>query len=56
MTLCPICIGTLGDEITSFGDISALDGSMSTANSNKRKRKGKGKGKKRAGGKKRKFH
>lgn len=50
-------LASLGDEITSFGNISALSGNVSATNSNKRKHKGKGRGgKKRAGGKKRKLH
>lgn len=44
--------GTLGDEITSFGDISALNGSGGQSKSKKRKSKATGK----RGGKKRKFH
>lgn len=43
--------GTLGDEITNFGSISALDGQSSTNN-----RKRKVAAKKKRGGKKRKFH
>lgn len=46
-------LGTLGDEITSFGNISALDGQLSSSTSNKRKRKATPK---KRGGKKRKFH
>ena len=46
--------GTLGDEITSFGNIGALEGDMSlSGKNNKRKRKATPK---KRGGKKRKFH
>ncbi|XP_055296121.1 neuroguidin isoform X3 [Sitodiplosis mosellana] len=48
-------LGTLGDEITSFGNISALSGSASGGLSKGKKRKSKGQSK-RGGGKKRKFH
>ncbi|CAD7086182.1 unnamed protein product [Hermetia illucens] len=49
-------IGTLGDEITSFADISALHGgSSSGGGGGGKKRKKKGLGKKR-GGKKKRFH
>lgn len=50
-------LGTLGDEITSFRDISILSGNTSMAGGSKKgkKRKGLAKGKKK-GGKKRKFH
>lgn len=49
--------GTLGDEITSFADISALEGgrSSSSAAGNKRKHKATP-NKKKKGSKKRKFH
>lgn len=48
--------GTLGDEITSFADISALHGgSSSGGGGGGKKRKKKGLGKKR-GGKKKRFH
>lgn len=59
---CPlfVSVGTLGDEITSFADISALEGRSSGGGgggegANKRKRKSTP-GKKKKGGKKRKFH
>ncbi|XP_031624958.1 neuroguidin [Contarinia nasturtii] len=48
-------LGTLGDEITSFGNISALSGSASGSLPKGKKRKSKGQSKRR-GGKKRKFH
>lgn len=52
--LCVAPTGTLGDEITSFGNISALSGT-SSGQSKGKKRKSKGQGKSR-GSKKRKFH
>lgn len=49
-------IGTLGDEITSFGNINALSGNSSvSAGTSSKKRKQKA-GSKKRGGKKRKFH
>lgn len=48
--------GTLGDEITSFGNINALSGNASaSAGTSSKKRKQKT-GSKKRGGKKRKFH
>lgn len=49
--------GTLGDEITSFADISALEGRSSGGGEGAKKRKRTSTpGKKKKGGKKRKFH
>lgn len=47
--------GTLGDEITSFADISALEGRTSGGDGDK-KRKRKATPKKKKGAKKRRFH
>lgn len=52
-SFCPY-LGTLGDELTSFGSFGALDSQSSSAQkTNKRKRKATPK---KRGGKKRKFH
>lgn len=48
-------LGTLGDELTNFGDLSALQGGMPSSSGGSKKRKKKTVGKKR-GGKKKRFH
>lgn len=48
--------GTLGDEITSFADISALEGRSSSAGGGLKRKRKSAPSKKGKGGKKRKFH
>lgn len=48
--------GTLGDEITSFGNISALGGNASASTGTISKKRKQKVGSKKRGGKKRKFH